>query len=144
MSKKHINVTFDSILVSVVLFLVVILLVASAYGCHTQGNTSGMITGICLYGIATLALIAVLLLCCYEYWYVDENVVITKKLVGKQKIIPRSEIKLVEQTRARTLFNYERDAYVVYSAYGIATIFITKKNAELLREYFADCMPMAS
>ena len=144
MSKKHLNLTFDSILISVLLFFVVVLLVASTYGCHIQGNTPVMITGICLYGIATLALTALLLLRCYEYWYVDENVVTTKRIVGRQVTIPRSEIKLVEKTRVRSLLNYERDAYVVYSTHGIATIFITKKNAELLREYLADYMPMAS
>ena len=144
MSKKHLNLTFDSILISVLLFFVVVLLVASAYGCHIGGNLPGMITSICLYGVAALALVAVLLLACYEYWCLDENTVVTKKLVGKQKIIPRSEIKLVEKTRARALLNYERDAYAVYSPYGVVTIFITKKNAELLREYFADYLPMAS
>ena len=144
MSKKHLNLTFDSILISVLLFFVIVLLVASAYGCHIQGNVAGMITSICLYGVATLAVVAILLVCCYEYWYLDENTVVTKKLVGKQKIIPRSEIKLVEKTHARALLNYKRDAYAVYSPYGVATIFITKKNAELLREYFADYMPVVS
>lgn len=144
MSKKHVNLMFDSILISVLLFFVAALLVASAYGCHIQGNTAGMITGICLYGGIFLGLVAVLLVCCYEYWYVDENVVVTRKLVGKQTVIPRDEIKLAEQTKARALFNYERDAYVVYSTHGVVTIFITKKNAELLREYFAEYTPLAS
>ena len=144
MQKKHVNLMFDSILISVLLFFVVVLLVASAYGCHIQGNVAGMITSICLYGVATLAVTAILLVCCYEYWLLDDKAVVTKKLVGKQRIIPRHEIKLVEKTRVRALLNYERDAYVIYSPYGIATIFITKKNAELLREYLADYMPMAS
>ena len=142
MSKKHINVVFDSVVISVLLVLVAGLLAASVYGCHASGNTGGLITSICLYGSAFLGLVAVLLVCCYEYWYVDENVVTSRKLVGKLKTIPREDIRLVGQEKLRTLLNLERDAYIVYSTSCVITIFITKKNAELLREYFADYMAM--
>lgn len=137
MKKKHVNLVFDSVLISVLLFFVIVLLVASAYGCYTRGHMTGFITSICLYGIAALATLAVLLFGCYEYWYVDEDVVIARKIIGKQKMIPRSQIKRIERTEVRTLLNYNRDAYVIYSPYGVVTIFITKKNAELLHSCFA-------
>ena len=86
--KYQFNNLFDSILITILLIVALSFLILSVYGSYLQGNMFGIIISSCLWGSMCVILVPIILLKCYERWYVDEEKIIFKHFLHEKIIIP--------------------------------------------------------
>jgi hypothetical protein len=67
---------------------------------------------------------------CYEYWFLSNDSIISKKLFSKRKVIKLAEVEKVEKkiVSALILGTYKSEAYVIYSNIHKIVILIDKRK----------------
>lgn len=128
-NKKNFNNLFDSIIVTLVLILGISLYLLMMYFgvLHPREGTNPiatLIVGTVYVGGLLLIGIVIFLIYCYEYWYFDDKLIFSKKILGKRKIILFDQIEKVEKKKIQSLVFglYSSEVYVIYSAKTKITI----------------------
>ena len=136
MGKKHFNNLYDSILITLLLLVTMILLLISVYACSLYLNLKVTVAIGSLWGSMCITLIVLMLIYGYQYWIIESDRIILKNLLGKPKIIFREQITSVQKKKVCTILNYPCDAFVIETPTTRIAIFMNKGNKEVLETYF--------
>ena len=121
-NKKNFNDLFDSICMTLLFFVcLAFYLVIIWFGViNSKKGTSSIalliISTIVFCFMITTTLILIIK-CCYEYWILLVDSIISKKLFSKRRVIKLAEIEKVEKNiiPAIVLGIYKSEAYIIYS-----------------------------
>ena len=136
MGKKHFNNLYDSILITLLLVVVIVLAVISVYACSLYQNWKVAVAIGALFGSVCIASIVLILIYGYQYWTLENDRIILKKLLGKPQIMFREQITSIQKKKVRTILNYSCDAFVIETPTTRIAIFVNKGNKEILETYF--------
>ncbi len=134
-NKRNFNNLFDSICVTILFFVcVAFYIVALWFGViNANEGTNQVALLICstvfFGGIISLT-ITLIIKDCYEYWFLSNDSIISKKLFSKRKVIKLAEVEKVEKkiVSALILGTYKSEAYVIYSNIHKIVILIDKRK----------------
>ena len=133
-NKKIFNNLFDSIIVTVLFLVSVLIYLILLRFCVFGNNGNNLIsfficTGFC--GVL-MALCAVLFVRgrCFEYWILSDNSIVSKKPFSKKQVVMLSEIEKVEKkiVPALVLEVFRSEAYVIYFKTERIVILIKEKK----------------
>jgi membrane protein YdbS with pleckstrin-like domain len=143
--KNYINL-IDSIVISIVLLLTTPIVVLMFYAAFESTNIFLTLSIILFF--PTIFLIVLIGLICngYSYWYFDDEIIYTKNLFGKKKIIRFDEIEKVEVKEKARYFNMtdmKTGAYIIYSKTKKITVFLAIKTRPveleaIMNKYISD------
>ncbi len=121
-NKRNYNNLFDSIVMTIVfLFGISFYLTMMYFGVlHPREGTNPvatLIVGTAIFGGSSILCLVMILIWCYEYWYLDDKSITSKKIFRKKKVILLNQIEKVEKkvVNALILGNYSSEAYIIYS-----------------------------
>ena len=134
-NKRNFNNLFDSICVTILFFVcAAFYIVALWFGViNANEGTNQVALLICstvfFGGIISLT-ITLIIKDCYEYWFLSNDSIISKKLFSKRKVIKLAEVEKVEKkiVSALVLGTYKSEAYVIYSNIHKIVILIDKRK----------------
>lgn len=105
---------------------------------HPRNGTNPIATligGTVIFGGLSVLSVIIIIIWCYEYWYLDDKSIFSKKIFGKKKVILINQIEKVEKKVVNALIfgTYYSEAYIIYSAKTKITILISsiKKYQEI-------------
>ena len=130
MKKYQFNNLYDSVIITALLIAWLFLLIASIYGNYIQENTYGIIICMCIFGSGSLVLVIMILLKCYERWYIDDEKIISKHLLHQKSILRTSNLG-VRKEKIRALLNYVQEAYIFSDGTTTITIYVNKKKQDV-------------
>lgn len=133
--RKNFNNLFDSICLTILISIAIILYLISLYFgvINPKVEVDAMLLLIILssiFGIIIIGLTVLIILYCYEYWVLTDDVIYGKKLFRKKVIINLNEIKKVERKEifALILGTYKSDSYTIYSENQRVILLVNEKN----------------
>ena len=130
MKKYQFNNLYDSVIITALLIAWLFLLIASIYGNYIQENTYGIIICMCIFGSGSLVLVIMILLKCYERWYIDDEKIISKHLLHQKSILRTSNLWFRKE-KIRALLNYVQEAYIFSDGTTTITIYVNKKKQDV-------------
>ena len=141
-NKKIYNNLFDSIVMTIVSLITIgFYLLMMYFGVlHPREGTNPFATfigGTIIFGGLSVLSLIIVFIYCYEYWYLDDKSISSKKLFRKKKVILISQIEKVEKKVVDALIfsTYKSDAYIIYSSETKITILINnQKNHQDLND----------
>ncbi len=134
-NKKNYNNLFDSIMTVIIfIFCISFYIIMIYFGVlhHREGTkpVATLIAGTAIFGLISIILLIIIFKYCFEFWFLDNNIIYSKKLLQKRKIIYLDQIEKVEKTKinAWVLGNYSSEAYIIYSTKTKIIILIDSKK----------------
>ncbi len=121
-NRKNYNNLPDSIVMTIVSLIgICFYLMMMYFGVlHPREGTNPVATFIAgttiLGGMSVLSII-IIFIWCYEYWYLDDKLIYSKKIFRKRKVILLDQIEKVEKKVVNALIfsTYHSEAYIIYS-----------------------------
>ncbi len=136
--KKIYNNLYESVLVCILLSIMISLyLITLCVGVFsTTENTNSrllVIVSSCFFGYMIVCLFFVVVRCCFSYWLLTEDSIISKKLFRKRVEIRLKDIERVKIEKIRSPFGGFADAYIFCSkeAHIIIPLLYLQKKPEL-------------
>ena len=101
-NKKNYNNLLESIVMTIILIIITCFYLMMIYFgvLHPKAGTNPIITlvvGTVIFGGLLVLSVIIILIWCYEYWYIDGESISSKKIFRKKKKILISQIKRVEK-----------------------------------------------
>jgi len=134
-NKKNFNNLFDSIITIIILiFCIFFYLTMMYFGVLHPNETTNpivlFIIGTTLFVPIIIILLIITFKYCFEFWFLDNKIIYSKKLLQKRKIIYLDQIEKVDKTKinAWVLGNYSSEAYIIYSTKTKIIILIDSKK----------------
>ncbi len=134
-NKNNFNNLFDSILLTLMtLSYISFYFVSMYYGVlHPREGTNPIaaLVGLTItFGGGSIVCITMLIIGCYEYWYLDDVSITSKKIFRKKKVILLNQIEKVEKKTVNAIIfcNYSCEAYIIYSGKTKIIIYINNKK----------------
>ncbi len=120
--KKVFNNLFDSVCVTLLLFaclaFYLIIIWFGVLNVKEDANTvATMIIATLFFGVMSTITTVLIIIGCYEYWFLSDEYIYSKKIFRKKVAIKLSEIDKVEKkiVPAIVLGVYKSEAYIIYS-----------------------------
>ena len=137
--KKVFNNLFDSVCVTLLLFaclaFYLIIIWFGVLNVREEANTVvTMIIATLFFGVMSTITTVLIIIGCYEYWFLSDEYIYSKKIFRKKVTIKLSEIDKVEKkiVPAIVLGVYKSEAYIIYSKNKRISILTNgKKNSDL-------------
>lgn len=134
-NKKNYNNLFDSIMTMIMfIFCISFYLIMMYFGVlHPREGTNPvavLIAGTAIFGLMSIILLIIIFKYCFEFWFLNNKIIYSKKLFQKRKIICLDQIEKVEKRKinAWILGNYSSEAYIIYSSKTKIIILIGDKK----------------
>lgn len=134
-NKKNYNNLFDSIMTVIIfIFCISFYIMMIYFGVlHPREGTNPIATLIAvtaIFGLISIILLIIIFKYCFEFWFLDNEIIYSKKLLKKRKIIYLDQIEKVDKTKinAWVLGNYSSEAYIIYSTKTKIIILIDSKK----------------
>ena len=102
---------------------------------NTQHHLLEFLIFTLLFGIPSLVCVVSIILGCYGYWYIENDIIYTKKLFSKKIFINVNDIVTINKKEISAVIfeTFKTDAYIIKSKNQTIKIYITKsKNLEIL------------
>ena len=79
--------------------------------------TAVLLLSTLVFGAMSIVCATLIIMFCYEYWYLSEDLIYSKKLFRKRVVINLNEIEKVEKkvVPALVMSVYKSDAYIIYA-----------------------------
>jgi len=89
-----------------------------------------LIVGTAIFGLISIILLIIIFKNCFEFWFLNDKIIYSKKLFQKRKIIYLNQIEKVEKKKiqAWVLGNYFSEAYIIYSAKNKIIVLINNRK----------------
>jgi len=134
-NKKNYNNLFDSIMTVIIfIFCISFYIMMIYFGVLHPNETTNpivlFIIGTTLFVPIIIILLIITFKYCFEFWFLDNKIIYSKKLLQKRKIIYLDQIEKVDKTKinAWVLGNYSSEAYIIYSTKTKIIILIDSKK----------------
>lgn len=134
-NKKNYNNLFDSIMTVIIfIFCISFYIMMIYFGVlHPREGTNPiatLIVGTAIFGLISIILLIIIFKNCFEFWFLDNKIIYSKKLLQKRKIIYLDQIEKIDKTKinAWVLGNYSSVAYIIYSTKTKIIILIDSKK----------------
>lgn len=134
-NKKNFNNLFDSIITIIILiFCIFFYLTMMYFGVLHPNETTNpivlFIIGTTLFVPIIIILLIITFKYCFEFWFLNDKIIYSKKLFQKRKIIYLNQIEKVEKKKiqAWVLGNYFSEAYIIYSAKNKIIVLINNRK----------------
>lgn len=134
-NKRIFNNLFDSICMTILFFVcLAFYLLIIWFGVINSEEGANpialLIISTIVFGNMITIITVLIIKCCYEYWILSDDSIISKKLFSKRRIIKLAEIEKVEKkiVFALVLGIYKSEAYIIYSNAKKIMILIGKRK----------------
>ena len=141
MKKKNFNNLLDSVLTTLHLLIwcVAYFFVFYSVVFHPQdgkNNTLILIVFTIICGISILSLSVLIFIYCYEYWVINDEYILSKKLFRQKRIIKIDQITSITKKEINALIYsvFKSDAYIITNGKDTIKILINDKNELYLRQ----------
>ena len=133
-NKKNFNNLYDSVLETLLLVICLACYLISIYGGVLQNEIKNKIImfifGSIFFGVPVIIISIWIINYCYEYWFLDDEEIHSKRLFRRKVSIKLSEIEVVEKKEvvAIILGSYKSNAYIIHSDDKKITVLIREKK----------------
>lgn len=131
--KKNFNNLIDSIVMTIftiIEIIVYIFILFLIFKGNTQHHLLEFLIFTLLFGIPSLVCVISIILGCYGYWYIQNDIIYSKKLFRKKIFINVNDIVTINKKEISAVIfeTFKTDAYIIKSKNQTIKIYITKSN----------------